>query len=51
MLSVLIRITSSSEAILMGMHNIQFYDKVRKLPLNILSYREEFRRDSKTSSN
>ena len=50
MLCVLIRI---DEAILMSTHNIQFHDKIRKCPLNIcfLEVSEEFRRDSKTSSN
>ena len=33
----------------MSTHNIQFHDKIRKLPLNIcfLELLEEFRRDSK----
>ena len=37
----------------MRTHNIQFRDKMRKFPLNIcfLELSEEFRRDSKTSSN
>ena len=47
MLSVLI-----DEAILMSTHNIQF-DKNKKISLNIcfLELSEEFRRDSKKSSN
>ena len=41
------------EAILMSTHNIQFCDKIRKKSLNIcfIKLSDEFRRDSKTSSN
>ena len=37
----------------MSTHNIQFHDKDKKFSLNIrfLELSEEFRRDSKTSSN
>ena len=37
----------------MSTHNIQFHDKIKKISLNIcfLELSEEFRRDSKTSSN
>ena len=37
----------------MSTHNIQFYDKIKKIFLNIcvLELSEERRRDSKTSSN
>ena len=37
----------------MSTHNMQFHDKIRKFSLNIcfLELSEEFRRDSKTSSN
>ena len=37
----------------MSTHNIQFQGKIRKVPLNIcfLELLEEFRRDSKKSSN
>ena len=39
----------------MSTHNIQYHDKIRKLPINIPKYcleqSEEFPRDSKTSLN
>ena len=45
-----------NEAILMGTHNIHFYDKIDifEISLNFVCYpeaSEEFPRDSKTSSN
>ena len=41
------------EAILMSTHNIQLHDEIRQFPLIffLLERSEEFRRDSKTSSN
>ena len=45
--SVFTRIAS----ILMSPHNKQFHDKIRKKSLIFLELSEEFRRDSKSSSN
>ena len=35
----------------MNTHYIQFHDKIRKLNICFLELSEDFRRDSKTSSN